>query len=317
MKNLSQSDSAFIHPLLDNIWRTKAKAKILLTDLTSLHVFCPLCPADSTVIYERTTLDPLIALRVLIAAYVHDGLPRFNDVLGYLAHPSPRGLEISLEEFNRKQNEDSLMEAMSLEECDTWMEEMITEEETIEEEETSFEASGMELKGCLPNPDAPRPSDQEVFATRKRHSDFDVYTLLHSREEELQFLRWKAGMKKNAERMQNLRPGDVLSATTDGFARDHATLRPYWPVDVDRIPSSTLQFIEAVRRPSSLDDRTRSRLENSVSFRLSISEALGDKCSTVHRCQITSIDNEPVTPGLPDLCIKLFDDRLFDVRPLD
>lgn len=39
---------------------------------------------------------------------------------------------------------------------------------------------------------SPVPSDDEVFATHHRHSDFDLYTLTHDKQRALQFFRWKS-----------------------------------------------------------------------------------------------------------------------------
>lgn len=286
MKSLSES--SFIHPLLRNAWKTNAKSKIIMTDLTSFHIFHPPSPSseDGRVVpYERITVDDaLLSIRVLIGAYIYEALPsqetRRHPVRGYLNPQSSLGVGTS-----------------------------------GSEEPPLYEAMYSDMMGCTPNPDGPKPSDEEVFETRKRHSDFDPYTLMHDRAQELQFLRWKTHMEENANQIQNIRPGDVLIASTDGFARDNATLIPYWPIDLGTIPDSTMQFFDIIKRPPPLDDRMRHRLETSQTFQLCISYSLGGDCGTVHRCQLISIDNEEAPPGLPELCIKFYDDRLFDVRP--
>lgn len=167
-----------------------------------------------------------------------------------------------------------------------------------------------EVLGCLPDPSKPSLTDKDVIATHDRQSDFDLYTLKSSPPLALQFLRWKTYITDNIDKINILRTGDSVTASTGGFSRYNATLRPYWPVDLESIPASTIEHLRAIERPPPLDKDTRSHLSESMQFRITILERLGGERTTVYRCEITAIDDQPVPPNIPPLCLKLFDDRL-------
>ncbi|KAJ8075016.1 hypothetical protein PM082_019343 [Marasmius tenuissimus] len=160
----------------------------------------------------------------------------------------------------------------------------------------------------------PMPTDEQVIATHKRYSDFDLYTLKNIPSRALQFLRWKSRVLENVSEIKTVRSGDVLSATTNGFSRLNATIRPYWPVDFDSIPTSTMQFLRDIRRKPPLDEYIRRLLSESTRFQVRVLEELVSQHSMVYRCELVSIDDESelsgLARGIPSLCIKLIDDRL-------
>ncbi|KAK1215353.1 hypothetical protein PQX77_022037 [Marasmius sp. AFHP31] len=170
-----------------------------------------------------------------------------------------------------------------------------------------------DVSGCLPDPSIPMPTDEQVIATHKRYSDFDLYTLKSIPSRALQFLRWKSHALDNVSQIKTVRSGDVLSATTNGFSRLNATIQPYWPVDFDSIPASTMQFLQDIRRKPPLDEHVCHLLSDSTRFRVKVLEELASEHSMVYRCELVSVDDE--SSGLPghgvsSLCIKLIDDRL-------
>ncbi|KIY69341.1 hypothetical protein CYLTODRAFT_372954 [Cylindrobasidium torrendii FP15055 ss-10] len=176
------------------------------------------------------------------------------------------------------------------------------------------------VHGCQVDPSIPMLPDEEVFATHKRHHDFDLYMLMNRPALALQFLRWKSHMQTCVSEIHTVRSGDNLLCSTDGFAKQHHLLVPYWPVDIQTIPTSTMECIRAVARPHALDEPARIRLAASAAFELEISDQLAPgrepRGATVHRCRITSIDGEAIlSAGAQNLCVKLFDDRLLDVYP--
>ncbi|TFK71472.1 hypothetical protein BDN72DRAFT_958036 [Pluteus cervinus] len=69
--------SAQIEDQMRRVWEKNAKTNIILTDLKSITIFSSPTPTNpSKVIYERFNgPDTLTALRVIIAAYLHDSLP--------------------------------------------------------------------------------------------------------------------------------------------------------------------------------------------------------------------------------------------------
>lgn len=173
------------------------------------------------------------------------------------------------------------------------------------------------VEGCLVDPSVPMLSEKDVFATHKHHHDFDLYMLMNRPALALQFLRWK--LHECVSQIQTVRPGDKLLCATDGFAKQHHPLVPYWPVDTEAIPSSTMECIQTVARLHALGEEARIRLATSSVFELDIAEQLAPgrtpRGATVHRCRITSIDGETIHAGPQKLCVKLFDDRLLWVHP--
>jgi hypothetical protein len=67
-------------------------------------------------------------------------------------------------------------------------------------------------RGAPNNPCCPLPADEEIFATRLAHSDFDRYALVNSRSAVEQFFRWKAAMQA---RPKPVLVGTVLQAKSN------------------------------------------------------------------------------------------------------
>lgn len=161
----------------------------------SLYIFYPSSsPSEATVSYERVTLDTaLVAVRVVVAAYLYDALPKYEGLNAYLAHSTYPELperysrlmsKISVGEGTGEGNEETKSEEEeehggedSSEGGYSGEEENLGEDENSDGDEDIVEAEGFsrELKGCLCNPDTPMLSDEEVFEIHKRHSDFDFF----------------------------------------------------------------------------------------------------------------------------------------------
>jgi hypothetical protein len=102
---------------------------------------------------------------------------------------------------------------------------------------------------------------------------------------------------------------------------------PIYPLDTSEIPTDTTAHLKATRRESPLvTAEIAESFGQSKSFKLRIQSILTDGSKhdlyTVYRCEITSIDDNPVSS--PSLCLKLFDDRfqplpspIGDVEDLD
>lgn len=173
--------------------------------------------------------------------------------------------------------------------------------------------------GASINPDIPILSDELVFKTHARHSDFDFYTLAQDRERALQFFRWKAHIEENVSPVIAV-TGDVIQGITNCFSRRCAELVPLYPVDHDRLPQDTKDHIESIRRECLLDESSiMDAFASSERFSL---ELLGDLtpgqggrlCRTL-KCRITSTDGRPVEGTSPTMCVKLFDDRFLYMDP--
>lgn len=175
------------------------------------------------------------------------------------------------------------------------------------------------VHGCLPDPSPRMLPDEEVLRDYQDHRNFDLYTLMNTPPRALQFLRWKEQMKERVTLLRTVRSGDILLASAGGFAKENALLTPYWPVEVDSIPSETMECVRLVARPHGVDEATRVRFAASAAFELKILEQLAamrhPRGATVHRCEIVSIDGQTEVPGASNLCVKLFDDRLLVMHP--
>lgn len=153
-------------------------------------------------------------------------------------------------------------------------------------------------------------SDEEVFASHQRVSDFDGVTLVRDRSRALQFFRWRQYIHQQCAKLVT-HPRDIVVATT----RDtHSPPPPpLYPFELSELPSETLAHVNATRRKSPLaSSGIEDRFMQSRTFTLEIdsviSEGSKESMCSVFRCHITSIDGTPVTAS-PTLCLKLFDDR--------
>lgn len=169
------------------------------------------------------------------------------------------------------------------------------------------------------DPQTPTMSDDEVFATHRRHTDFDHYTLTHDRERALQFFRWKAWIKDNCSPVIAT-SRDVIKGITNGFTRRNAELKPYYPADEP--PSHTLDHISSAQRSCPLKAKDLlDKFNSSDTFTLELLEDLtqiqnSGLCKTF-TCRITSINKQAIGDMSPILCIKLFDDRFYPMDPPD
>lgn len=163
------------------------------------------------------------------------------------------------------------------------------------------------------DPCTPMQTDEEVFASHRRHSDFDSHTITRDPARGLQFFRWKENIKKNFSHIF-ASPGDVLVGLTNGFIRRNQVLSPYHPVE--KLPLETMDHIRSVRRPCPMRHLLDSLL-SSDTFTLRLLDDMtpskdGRLCRT-YKCDIRSIGGE-TEDASPVLCLKLFDDRFI---PMD
>jgi hypothetical protein len=166
-------------------------------------------------------------------------------------------------------------------------------------------------QGPSQDPKQPLLADEQIFTTHRRHSDFDFETLVRDRSRALQFFRWHAHVREQNAKVV-ARPQDTLSALTHEVGRDVPDTGPIFPYDASELPPDTTKHLELTQRDSPLETTGIADLfEQSKSFTLKIEELIAEGTQhgicTVYRCQIASIDNNPVTS--PSLCLKLFDDR--------
>jgi len=89
--------------------------------------------------------------------------------------------------------------------------------------------------------------------------------------------------------------------------------RPLFPLELSDIPRETMSHLEEIQRESPLVAAgIADVLEKSKRFSLKIQDIIakgtGHGFCTVYRCEITSIDDQPIM-WCPPLCLKLFDDR--------
>lgn len=170
--------------------------------------------------------------------------------------------------------------------------------------------------GAPSDPQIPMESDEEVFATRRCHTDFDYYALTHDRDRALQFFRWKTWVKENCSHVVTS-SGDVLTGITHGFSRRNAELKPYYPLDTP--PVDTLEHVASVRRPCPMAVRSLlDEFNSSETFTLELLEDLTQAqnsglCRTF-TCRIASINGRAVGGISPVLCVKFFDDRFYPMQ---
>ena len=166
-------------------------------------------------------------------------------------------------------------------------------------------------EGPTQDPHQPPLADEEVFATHHRHSDFDMATLIRDRARAFQFFRWQEHVSKKISKLV-AHPGDMLTAKTNEVGQFVPDTRPIYPFDASEIPSDTAAHLKATQRESPLVTAgVAESFKRSKIFTLEIQDVVAEGSErgicTVYRCQITSIDNVPVS--LSPLCLKLFDDR--------
>ncbi|KAJ8508887.1 hypothetical protein ONZ45_g8894 [Pleurotus djamor] len=170
-------------------------------------------------------------------------------------------------------------------------------------------------EGPPQDPNAPLLPDEFVFATHHRHADFDTATLIRDKKRALQFFRWRNFVQSRYPKLVG-QPGDSVVAKTNEVGIPYPSVRPLFPFDHSEVPSDTASHLKAVKRDCPLaSSRLKESFNKSQSFTLKIISVIREAdrgICTVYKCQITSIDGEEVNS--PELCLKLFDDR---IQPLD
>ncbi|KAJ3571362.1 hypothetical protein NP233_g3805 [Leucocoprinus birnbaumii] len=161
------------------------------------------------------------------------------------------------------------------------------------------------------------PTDDHVFETCKRYSNFDLTTLIRDRLRAMQFFRWKEHILKHKSKLI-ARPDDLLTTTAnDSGLQPVPSLRPLFAFDPSELPADTTMHIQETQRDcplaiSGLADLLAQSKCFSVKVQGVIAEGTEWSICTVYRCTLTSVDGEPVSS--PPLCLKLFDDCF---QPLD
>ena len=155
-------------------------------------------------------------------------------------------------------------------------------------------------------------TDEEVFRTKHRHSDFNILKLLEDREGALQFFRWKLHVEKHIS-PKITSTGDILECTTNEFDQ---RCHPPRGVCSKPIPPPTLQHMENIFRPNPLSSALRSTLKDSKRFTIKLGKALGHSSlehviARVHLCHIETIDDHPIQ-NCPVMVMKIFDDRFME-----
>ena len=163
-----------------------------------------------------------------------------------------------------------------------------------------------------PSPHA-LPTDQTVFTTCHRHSDFDIPTLVRDPKRVSQFFRWKEHVRSHHSKIV-AHFNDILTGVTNEIGMQLEPFpRPLFPLELSDIPRETMSHLEEIQRESPLVTAgIADVLEKSKRFSLKIQDIIakgtGHGFCTVYRCEITSIDDQPIM-WCPPLCLKLFDDR--------
>ncbi|KIM43985.1 hypothetical protein M413DRAFT_433218 [Hebeloma cylindrosporum] len=237
---------------------------IIVTNFQDIAIFSPPTRRRPEAIYRKMlTTQPVLALRVISAAYLLDVLPRGV----YINTPDP---------FPEIDPHIILPEGPPL------------------------------------DPNQHLLADEQIFATHHRHSDFDHATLVRDRARALQFFRWREQAQRRYPKVV-AHANDTVTASTNevGFILP-PDVHPLYPFDASELPPDTTNHLTSIQRQSPLTRGGMGKiLEQSKSFSLKIQNVLAEgtprTMCIVYQCQITSIDDTPMSS--PSLCLKLFDDR--------
>ena len=179
--------------------------------------------------------------------------------------------------------------------------------------------NGVDTDLVLPEGPQQNPSpqalhtDETIFATCQRHSDFDIPTLVRDRERALQFFRWHEHVQSHQSKIA-VHSNDVLNAMTNETGLRLVPFpRPLFPLEMSDLPKETMSHLKEIQRQCPLMAAgIAGLLEKSKRFSLKIQDIIAEGTRhgfcTVYRCEITSIDGQPIM-WCPPLCLKLFDDR--------
>lgn len=170
------------------------------------------------------------------------------------------------------------------------------------------------------DPNEPLMPDEQLLATHQRFSDFDEPTLFNDRARASQFFRWLKHIRQHCSKVL-IHPGDEVIATTHAVPSAYTNVKlaqPLFPFIHSDLPSQTTAHFQAIQRQSPLATHgLEEAFGKSRSFSLKIDSVISEgsdrSISTVYRCRILSIDDQPVFES-PSLCLKLFDDRF---QPLE
>ncbi|KAI0047370.1 hypothetical protein FA95DRAFT_1232609 [Auriscalpium vulgare] len=170
-------------------------------------------------------------------------------------------------------------------------------------------------QGARNNPSLSLPSDEAAFLTKKRYSDFDLYSLQKDADQADQFFRWSA-LKSDATAAFQV--GDVIVVDSD-VSRRHWLPTPSAPrYPLEPLPASTLDYLASIRRTSATKFQfLADRIHRSKYFTVQITRVIGVYNSRVVVARLLSIDGDMLSAvlELPQLCIKLYDDRLTTEQP--
>jgi hypothetical protein len=158
-------------------------------------------------------------------------------------------------------------------------------------------------------------TDEEVFRTKHRISDFNILRISDDREGALQLFRWKVHVENHIS-PKITSAGDILECTTNEF--DQRYHPPRGVCGTKPISPPTLQHMENILRPNPLSSVLLLTLNDSKRFTIKLGRALGDSnlknaIARVHLCLIETIDDHPIQ-NCPELVVKIFDDRFMKLR---
>ena len=157
------------------------------------------------------------------------------------------------------------------------------------------------------------PTDKTVFATYHWYSDFDIATLVWDPEQLSQFFHWKEHVQSHHSKIV-AHSNDILTGVTNEIGMRLVPFpHPLFLLKLSDIPRETMSHLEEIRRESPLVTADISGvLEQSKKFLLKIQDIITKGTQrgfyTVYYCEITSINDQPIT-RCPSLCLKLFDDQ--------
>ncbi|GJJ06695.1 hypothetical protein Clacol_000890 [Clathrus columnatus] len=171
-------------------------------------------------------------------------------------------------------------------------------------------------EGPPEDPSKPLLSDEELFVTHHRHSDFDLATLIRNGDRAHQFFRWKEYVQRSYPKVV-AHSQDVLTGSTNNIGNmlfpKHSG--PIYPYDPSEIPTDTAEHLKSIQRESPLVScGIADSFAKSKTFTIEIQNVIAEGSNRgfciVYKCRLTSIDNEPISrPSAPPLYLKLFDDR--------
>lgn len=164
--------------------------------------------------------------------------------------------------------------------------------------------------------DPEKEINQEYALSKTRISDFDLYTIFHDPECGRQFLKWKHLASTGP--FPDFSPGSLIAGVTNAFSERFPPISPC--LRIGQLASDTANFIQSITRPDLMSPGLDAFLSSNT-FELELLQDLAPGRSpslcTVHKCRIASMDGSPHTYDLPDLCVKLFDDRFHSMDDPD